>query len=67
MNWTYDGDGKEGTYIEISEDGLNLLSSQKEFLKQYYSKILKDLEKIIIPAFIFVARTSMVMHEKQRR
>ena len=66
VNWTYDGDGKEGTYIEISEDGLNLLSSQKEFLKQYYSKILKVFGKDkLFQILSLLNELQMVMHENR--
>ncbi|MGM9889303.1 MAG: MarR family winged helix-turn-helix transcriptional regulator [Floccifex porci] len=66
VNWTYDGDGKEGTYIEISEDGLNLLSSQKEFLKQYYSKILKVFGKDkLFQLLSLLHELQMVMHESR--
>ena len=60
------GDGKEGTYIEISEDGLNLLSSQKEFLKQYYSKILKVFGKDkLFQLLSLLHELQMVMHENR--
>lgn len=66
VNWTYDGDGKEGTYIEISEDGLNLLSSQKEFLKQYYSKILKVFGKDkLFQLLSLLHELQVVMHENR--
>lgn len=45
VNWSFDGDGQEGTYITLTQDGLNLLSSQEEFLNEFCQRAVKEFGK----------------------
>lgn len=43
--WSHDGDGSEGTYVAITESGMQLLKQQEELLKQYYGKVIEKFGK----------------------
>ena len=38
--WSHDGDGSEGTYVQIMQEGVRLLDSQEKVLKQYYTDVV---------------------------
>lgn len=39
--WSHDGNGSEGTYIVITETGLNALHTQEKILKNYYQEVIE--------------------------
>ena len=41
LYWSHDGAGEEGTYVEISERGLQLLTDQDEILHGFYSTVVE--------------------------
>ena len=43
--WSHDGNGSEGTYVTITENGEKLLAEQEEVLKKYYGKVLHRFGK----------------------
>lgn len=43
--WSHDGNGSEGTYVTITENGKKLLNEQEEVLKNYYSKVISKFGK----------------------
>lgn len=43
--WSHDGNGSEGTYVTITENGQKLLREQEEVLKNYYGKVIKKYGK----------------------
>ena len=38
--WSHDGDGSDGTYVVITESGINAMSRQEEVLGDYYSRVI---------------------------
>ncbi len=43
--WSHDGNGSEGTYVTITENGQKLLREQEEVLKNYYGKVIEKYGK----------------------
>lgn len=41
VTWTHDGHGENGTYLIITQDGLDLLESQEAYLKDFYSRVIQ--------------------------
>lgn len=39
--WSHDGNGSEGTYVTITDNGKELLQAQEEILKKYYVKVIE--------------------------
>ena len=39
--WSHDGNGSEGTYVTITDNGKKLLQAQEEILKKYYEKVIE--------------------------
>lgn len=40
VTWSHDGDGSEGTYVIMTEVGRNMLRSQEERMKNYFSDVI---------------------------
>lgn len=40
VKWQHDGDGNEGTYIQITEKGLEAVKQQQEKLRDFYTNII---------------------------
>lgn len=40
IKWLHDGDGSDGTYVVITEEGLKLLKQQQNAFKEYYGKVI---------------------------
>lgn len=66
IKWTYDGDGEEGTYVTITEEGFTFLNSQERMFIEHFSVVIekfgvhrmgkflamfKDLQKIVREEF----------------
>ena len=49
INWDHDGDGKDGTYVTITEHGKNVFAETDGKLRDFYTKVLQKFgkEKII--------------------
>lgn len=43
--WSHDGNGSEGTYVTITDNGRKLLQEQEDALKQYYEKVISRFGK----------------------
>ena len=43
--WSHDGDGSEGTYVRITENGQKLFKEQEDVLKAYYEKVIAKFGK----------------------
>lgn len=43
--WSHDGDGSEGTYLEITEIGKKKLSAKEKELNEYYGRVIKKYGK----------------------
>ena len=40
VSWSHDGDGSEGTYVTITEEGSRMLAEEEAALKKYYGKVI---------------------------
>lgn len=40
--WAHDGNGSEGTYIAITESGIELMKRQETLLKDYYGRVTES-------------------------
>lgn len=49
VSWNHDGDGKDGTYVTITEHGKTVFSETDSKLKDFYTRVLQRFgrEKII--------------------
>mgnify|MGYP000817659277 FL=1 len=45
VKWMHDGDGSEGTYVTMTDDGHKLLEDNKEIIKEYYGKVINRFGK----------------------
>ena len=43
--WSHDGNGKEGTFVTITDTGRELLDEQETILKGYYRKVIEEFGK----------------------
>ena len=50
--WEHDGDGTDGTYMLITDEGADLLARREEEVREYFSKVISkfgpdDMKKLI--------------------
>lgn len=45
INWDHDGDGKDGTYVTITEHGKTVFSETDSRLKAFYSEVFQKFGK----------------------
>ena len=45
ISWTHDGDGSEGTYIQITKNGNDTIGEQQHTLKDFYGQVIKRFGK----------------------
>lgn len=43
--WSHDGDGSDGTYVLLSEEGARKLDEQKNALEQFYGTVIRKFGK----------------------
>ena len=71
ISWDHDGDGKDGTYVTLTEHGRTVFSETDNRLKDFYTKVLQKFgrEKIIqllqlMKEFDSVMRTELEQMEE---
>lgn len=45
VTWSHDGNGKDGTYVSITENGKNALKIQETTIKEYYGRVIEKYGK----------------------
>ena len=45
VTWSHDGNGKDGTYVTITENGRKLLENQETIVKKFYSRVIDSFGK----------------------
>lgn len=45
VTWSHDGNGKDGTYVTITESGKKLLETQETTVKEYYGRVIEKYGK----------------------
>lgn len=43
VSWSHDGVGEQGTYVNLTNTGMNMLLGNERLLKEYYGRIIKKL------------------------
>ena len=41
VNWSHDGDGSEGTYVTITQEGLSRFKKQEEDLREFFGNVIR--------------------------
>ena len=45
VTWSHDGNGKDGTYVTITESGKQLLEKQETIVKEFYGRVIDSFGK----------------------
>ena len=45
VTWSHDGNGKDGTYVTITENGKKLLEEQELIVKEFYGRVIDSFGK----------------------
>ena len=45
VTWSHDGNGKDGTYVTITESGRQLLEKQETIVKEFYGRVIDSFGK----------------------
>ena len=45
VTWSHDGNGKDGTYVTITESGKQLLEEQEVIVKDFYERVIDSFGK----------------------
>lgn len=45
VTWSHDGNGKDGTYVTITDNGKTLLEKQEEIVKKFYGRVIDSFGK----------------------
>ena len=62
VRWSHDGNGKDGTYVEMTESGQRLLHEQEGRLKDYYGRVIEAYgRKDMIRLLDMMERLELVM------
>lgn len=40
VEWSHDGDGKDGTYVTITDDGISMLEHKEKEMTDFYSRVV---------------------------
>lgn len=43
--WQHDGDGADGTYVQITDKGMKEVKAQQTVLRNFYTEVIKDFGK----------------------
>ncbi|MBQ8639048.1 MAG: MarR family transcriptional regulator [Lachnospiraceae bacterium] len=63
--WAHDGDGREGTYLILTETGSEALKRQEDVLKEYYEKVIARFGKEAFIQFLKqMAKLEIIMKEE---
>ena len=45
VTWSHDGNGKDGTYVTITENGRKRLEEQEQIVKEFYGRVIESFGK----------------------
>lgn len=66
VKWSHDGNGKEGTYVTITEAGEKLLKQQEAVSQEYYGKVIERFGKEnLIQLLNLMRQLETVMYSEQ--
>ena len=65
VSWSHDGDGSEGTYITLTDDGVRRTEKQEAILKDYYGRVAEKFGSENLTALLrLMIRLEEVMDEE---
>ncbi len=68
VRWSHDGDGNEGTYVTLTDQGITLLEHQQDTLMEYYGNIIEKFGKDnLIELLNLMKQLETVMHSERER
>lgn len=68
VKWSHDGDGKEGTYVTITDQGIRLLEQQQDIFKEYYGNVIEKFgkENLIVLLNLMKQLETVMRGERER-
>lgn len=68
VKWSHDGDGNEGTYVTITEEGTKLLEQQQAVFKKYYGNVIEKFgRENLIELLNLMKQLETIMYSEQER
>lgn len=68
VKWSHDGDGNEGTYVTLTEQGTKLLEQQQDIYKEYYGNVIEKFGRDnLIELLNLMKQLETVMHSERER
>lgn len=68
VKWSHDGDGKEGTYVTITDEGKKSLEQQQMVFKEYYGNVIEKFGKEnLIELLNLMKQLETVMYSEQEK
>lgn len=68
ISWTHDGDGSEGTYIQITKNGSEAVGVQQHTLKDLYARVIRRFGKERFMTMVsLVGEFDYVMNDEMER
>lgn len=68
VKWSHDGDGNEGTYVTITDEGRKLLEQQQAVNKEYYGNVIRQFGKDnLIELLNLMKQLETVMYSEQEK
>lgn len=67
ISWGHDGNGKDGTYVTVTESGAGLLERQEATLRDYYGRVIERFgEEKLVSMFGLMKELEDVMEYELR-
>lgn len=68
IKWSHDGDGNEGTYVTITEEGEKLLEKQQAVFKEFFGNVIEKFGKDnLLELLNLMKQLETVMHSEHER
>ena len=68
VKWSHDGDGNEGTYVTITDEGRKLMEQQQAVYKEYYVNVIHKFGKDNLIEFLnLMKQLETVMYSEQEK
>lgn len=65
--WTHDGDGSDGTYVKLTENGKNIMMKEQGVLGSYYKNVIgKFGREDFVQMLQMLARLEKIMDEEAK-
>ena len=65
VSWSHDGDGSEGTYVVITDEGHTLMATRKSISEDYYSRVIARFgEENMVQLLDLIKQLGAIMKEE---